>query len=243
MIYVTLGTMFLGFDRLVEAVDSIAETSGEQVIVQTGLSQERPRHCAWFDFLPHEDVLAIQRHARVIVGHAGIGTVLDALAVKRPLIVVPRLKRYGEHMNDHQMEIAEAVARRAEADGAGCGGLADACARPPAAPVDYRLIKGRWSSKHSMAGARCGGVGGTLRGVAPTFFWSRSRGAVLAGLWASCSRHTKAMGRHRVARRFWGGLWDSERALAFQGSVGAIPCANSLFAVRWRGIMRREWRL
>lgn len=142
MIYVTLGTMFLGFDRLVEAVDSIAETSGEQVIVQTGLSQERPRHCAWFDFLPHEDVLAIQRHARVIVGHAGIGTVLDALAVKRPLIVVPRLKRYGEHMNDHQMEIAEAVARR------GWGRmvldveeLAEACARPPAAPVDYRPNK------------------------------------------------------------------------------------------------------
>lgn len=112
MIYVTLGTMFLGFDRLVEAADAIAVDTGEQVIVQLGLSPRRPAHCAWFDFLPHASCLEIQRHARVIVGHAGIGTAMDALQVQRPFVIVPRLKRYNEHMNDHQMEIAEAVERR-----------------------------------------------------------------------------------------------------------------------------------
>lgn len=138
MIYVTLGTMFLGFDRLTRAADHIAETTGEQVVVQTGLSPLRPEHCAWFDFLPREECLEIQRHARVIVGHAGIGTALDALSVGRPFIAVPRLRRFQEHMNDHQIEIAEAIERR------GWGrmvlDLADLpalCASPPPPPANY----------------------------------------------------------------------------------------------------------
>jgi len=142
MIYVTLGTMFLDFDRLVLAADGIARETGEQVIVQVGLSKIRPPHCAWFDFLPREEVLEIQRHARVIVGHAGIGTALDALSVGRPFIVVPRLKRFNEHMNDHQIEIADAIERR------GWGrkvldmdALPEACADPPAVPAHYRPNK------------------------------------------------------------------------------------------------------
>lgn len=138
MIYVTLGTMFLGFDRLIQAADNIAEATGEQIILQLGLSRRRPTHCEWFEFLPREECLEVQRHARVIVGHAGIGTAMDALRVGRPFIVVPRLKRYGEHMNDHQIEIAEAMERR------GWGRmilditeLAAACANPPAIPPKY----------------------------------------------------------------------------------------------------------
>lgn len=138
MIYVTLGTMFLGFDRLIQAADAIAEETGEQIILQLGLSVRRPTHCEWFEFLPREECLEIQRHARVIVGHAGIGTAIDALSVGRPFIVVPRLKRFNEHLNDHQIEIAEAMERR------GWGRmildmteLADACANPPTVPEGY----------------------------------------------------------------------------------------------------------
>lgn len=138
MIYVTLGTMFLGFERLVEAADAIADGTGEQVILQLGNATRYPAHCEWFEFLPREECLDIQRHARVIVGHAGIGTVIDALSVQRPFVVMPRLKRFNEHMNDHQLEIAEAVERR------GWGkmvldakDLADACANPPAVPENY----------------------------------------------------------------------------------------------------------
>ena len=138
MIYVTLGTMFLGFDRLVQAVDAIAEDTGEQIILQLGNASRPPGHCEWFEFLPREECLDIQRHARVIVGHAGIGTAIDALSVQRPFIVVPRLKRFNEHMNDHQLEIAEAVQRR------GWGkmvldmkDLAGACADPPEVPTGY----------------------------------------------------------------------------------------------------------
>ena len=142
MIYVTLGTMFLDFRRLVDAVDDIASISDEQVVVQLGMSPCRPQHCAWFDFLPREEVLEIQRHARVIVGHAGIGTALDAMSVGRPFVIVPRLKRFNEHMNDHQIEIADAIERR------GWGAkilrieqLPAACENPPPVPDAYRPNK------------------------------------------------------------------------------------------------------
>ena len=80
----------------------------------------------------------------MIVSHAGIGSVLDALTAKRPLVVVPRLRRFNEHMTDHQMDVAEAVQSR------GWGrmvldmaDLAEACASPQPVPQSYRPAKSR----------------------------------------------------------------------------------------------------
>lgn len=139
MIYVTVGTMYLDFARLLRAMDQIAADSGEEVIAQIGHSTYRPTHCDHFDFKPRGELLALQGRARVIVAHAGIGCVLDALSTGRPLIVVPRLRAHGEHNTDHQCELADAVARR----GWGrqvrdVGELAKACANPPAPFAGYR---------------------------------------------------------------------------------------------------------
>ena len=139
MIYVTVGTMFLDFPRLTLAMDVIARATGERVVVQRGMGKTVPQHCEHFDFKPREEVLELQRGARVVVCHAGIGCVSDALHMERPLIVVPRLKQFNEHMNDHQLELARAVALR------GWGRmildvaeLAEACADPPAAHQGYQ---------------------------------------------------------------------------------------------------------
>ena len=144
MIYVTVGTLFLDFPRLIRKMDAIAETSGERVVVQTGLSKTLPTRCEHFDFRPHDEVIALQREARVIVCHAGIGSVLDALEVRRPLVVVPRLKKHNEHLTDHQLDIAQAVERR------GWGraildidDLEDACAHPTSVPQSYVPAKHR----------------------------------------------------------------------------------------------------
>lgn len=142
MIYVTLGTMFLDFERLVRRMDGIAYRTGERVIVQLGLSKIVPLHCECFDFKSHAEILKIQQEARVLVCHAGIGATLDALQAKRPFVLVPRLKRFNEHMNNHQIEIAEAVARR------GWGrmvmdieDLDEACTHPMPFPEHYRPAK------------------------------------------------------------------------------------------------------
>lgn len=138
MIYATVGTMFLDFPRLIRAMDAIARDTNERVVVQTGMGKTLPVHCEHFDFKPREEVLEIQRGARVVVCHAGIGCVSDALRMGRPLIVVPRLKKFGEHMNDHQLDLARAVQSR------GWGRvildvaeLAQACADPPPPAANY----------------------------------------------------------------------------------------------------------
>jgi UDP-N-acetylglucosamine transferase subunit ALG13 len=144
MIYVTLGTMFLDFPRLILKMDEMASATAEETIIQTGMAKTIPKTCKHFDFKPREEVLDIQRRARVIVCHAGIGSVLDALNVRRPFIVVPRLKKFGEHMNDHQLDLARAVERR------GWGrmvlnidDLPAACADPLPAPKAYTPAKAR----------------------------------------------------------------------------------------------------
>ena len=143
MIYVTVGTMFLDFPRLIHAMDAIARDTGERVIIQTGMGNTLPQHCEHFAFKPREEILEIQRNARVVVCHAGIGCVSDALRMQRPLIVAPRLKRFNEHMNDHQLELARAV----EARGWGrvihdVSELPQACANPLAAHEHYEPASG-----------------------------------------------------------------------------------------------------
>ena len=142
MIYVTVGTMFMDFPRLILKMDEVARDTGERVVIQTGMGATVPVHSEYFDFRAHDEVLALQREARVIVCHAGIGCVLDALAVRRPLIVVPRRRQYQEHMTDHQLDVAEAVERR------GWGRmvldvaeLPTLCAEPPPVPESYRPAK------------------------------------------------------------------------------------------------------
>ena len=142
MIYATVGTMHLEFSRLIYQMDAIAEKTGERIVVQTGLGLVTPEHCEHFDFDTRERVLELQRSARVIVCHAGIGSVIDALEAGRSLVVVPRLKRLNEHNNDHQVDLAEAVERR------GWGRmiraieeLESACADPPPAYEGYTPAK------------------------------------------------------------------------------------------------------
>jgi UDP-N-acetylglucosamine transferase subunit ALG13 len=142
MIYVTVGTMYMPFTRLLSAVDKIAVETDEEIIVQTGMDKDIPKHCTCFDFKSREEILEIQARARVVVSHAGIGSVIDALKAGKPLLVVPRLAKYREHTNDHQMDLAGAVERR-------CWGrmvldmdeLANLCANPPKPPASYTPAK------------------------------------------------------------------------------------------------------
>jgi beta-1,4-N-acetylglucosaminyltransferase len=143
MIYATVGTMFMDFPRLINAMDDIARVSGEEVIIQIGMSELVPKHAEYFSFKDRDDVLEIQSRARAIVCHAGIGAVQDALSVRRPFAVVPRLKRHGEHMNDHQLDLARGVVAR----GWGrmvlnCEELPEFCAYPPPPPAAYAPSSG-----------------------------------------------------------------------------------------------------
>lgn len=107
MIFVTVGSSHFPFDRLLYALDGV-ETD-EELVVQHGPSTVRPRGARCIPFLSFADFALHARQARVVVSHGGIGSVLVALAEgKRPL-VVPRLARFRETTDDHQLESVRAL--------------------------------------------------------------------------------------------------------------------------------------
>jgi UDP-N-acetylglucosamine transferase subunit ALG13 len=108
MIFVTVGTA-LPFDRLVAAADALAVD--EAVLVQCGASSLELRHAERVPFLPFDDVARLMREARVVVAHAGAGSVVTALLASRCPIVVPRRHALGEAVDDHQVAFAERLAR------------------------------------------------------------------------------------------------------------------------------------
>lgn len=102
MILVTVG-MQLGFDRLIEAMDEIAPGLGMPVIAQTGRGTYVPRHMDVRQKIAPAEFESLMGDARLIVSHAGIGTVLTAARCGKPVVLMPRRADLGEHRNDHQM--------------------------------------------------------------------------------------------------------------------------------------------
>ena len=106
MIFITVGTQ-LAFDRMVTAVDRwAAGHPGLQVFAQVGPAREQPQHIPHADFLTPARANSLMREATLIVAHAGMGTVLTALELRKPIIIMPRKASLGEHRNEHQMASA-----------------------------------------------------------------------------------------------------------------------------------------
>lgn len=106
MIFVTVGAQ-MPFDRLVRTVDQwAAETERDDVFAQIGESSYRPHRIDFRRFILPEQFERCFRQADVIVSHAGAGSVLTALRVQRPILVMPRLGRLNETRNDHQVAMA-----------------------------------------------------------------------------------------------------------------------------------------
>jgi UDP-N-acetylglucosamine transferase subunit ALG13 len=114
MIFVTVGNDFRSFDRLLKKMDEIAPFLPDEVVIQRGYSRYRPLNTDSFDFVPMEKAIEYLRGARLVVSHAGIGTIMLCKEYGIPILILPRRKRYQEHMNDHQMEIARELEKRGD---------------------------------------------------------------------------------------------------------------------------------
>lgn len=116
MIFVTVGTQ-LPFDRLICAVDDWAGSApGREVFAQIGPSRKTPRHIAHAQFVSPEECSERMAAADAIVAHAGIGTILTALELGKPVLVMPRQAELGEHRNDHQLATARRFAALGKVD-------------------------------------------------------------------------------------------------------------------------------
>jgi UDP-N-acetylglucosamine transferase subunit ALG13 len=112
--FVTVGNATDGFRRLLDAVESLAAAGGlpAPLVIQSGNNPGfASRHGVVRPFLPMEEFEDHVRRARLVIGHAGAGTVLHALAAGRIPVVMPRRARYGELVDDHQAEFVEHLAR------------------------------------------------------------------------------------------------------------------------------------
>ncbi|MFA9478197.1 glycosyltransferase [Phycisphaerales bacterium AB-hyl4] len=112
MIFVTVGTQ-LPFDRLVEAVDQwAAERQRDDVLAQVGESAYPAKAIRTVASLPPAEFQATFASASLVVAHAGLGTILSAMELGKPILVMPRRAAMNEHRNDHQLATAERFADR-----------------------------------------------------------------------------------------------------------------------------------
>ena len=104
MIFLTVGTEF-PFDRLVRAVDEMRANLvlTEEVFAQIGDGNYRPCNMHWVRTMDRPQYDQKMRECSAIIAHAGVGTILSCMELQKPLLVMPRLQRYKEHINDHQL--------------------------------------------------------------------------------------------------------------------------------------------
>ncbi len=103
MIFVTVGTQ-LPFDRLIKYVDQFAAAADLKVLGQIGKGKYEPENIRWKRFYEPDEMDEAFKISKVIVSHAGMGTIINCLRIRKPIIIFPRLSALGEHRNDHQLD-------------------------------------------------------------------------------------------------------------------------------------------
>ena len=109
MIFVTLGTQDKPFNRLLEAVQKQIDNKKikGKVIVQAGCTKFESKDMEIFDLIPMEDFEKNISECDILITHGGVGSIVDALKRGKVVIAAARLEKYGEHVNDHQLQIIE----------------------------------------------------------------------------------------------------------------------------------------
>ncbi len=110
MIFVTVGSRNYPFDRLFKKLDDLYENGllTEPMFAQIGSSNYRPKHYQYKDFISQEELLEKIRESDIVVAHGASGSIMKALNAGKKVIAVTRLSKYGEHINDHQIQNNEA---------------------------------------------------------------------------------------------------------------------------------------
>ena len=114
MIFVTLGTNDESFERLLKALDKEIEkgTIKEKVIVQAGCTKYESPNMEILDLVPQEKFEQLVSECSLLITHGGVGSILTGINKGKKVIAVPRLAKYKEHGNDHQLQIVENFSER-----------------------------------------------------------------------------------------------------------------------------------
>ncbi len=107
MIFVTVGSQKFPFDRLLKKVDQMVrdQVITEEVYMQTGTGEYIPSYCRYQDFYSRVRFRELLEECSILITHGGAGTMIDAVKLGKKTVVVPRLSKYREHVDDHQLEL------------------------------------------------------------------------------------------------------------------------------------------
>lgn len=107
MILVTLGTQDKSFERLLIEIEKLIEKKviQEEVIVQAGYTKYVSSRMKIFDYLPKDEFANMISKCNLLITHGGVGSIFDGITHNKKVIAVPRLSKYKEHVNDHQLQV------------------------------------------------------------------------------------------------------------------------------------------
>lgn len=113
MIFVTLGTQDKTFERLLKAMDKSIEKGEikEKVIVQAGNTKYETKNMEILDLISPDKFQQLVDECDLLITHGGVGSILSAVKQGKKVIAAPRLKKYNEHVNDHQKQIIKEFAK------------------------------------------------------------------------------------------------------------------------------------
>lgn len=109
MILITVGSSNFEFNRLFMMIDELCEEGvlmKDEIIAQTGNISYKIKNYSHFNFINNEIMEQYIEKANLIISHSGTGTVIKSLKKNKKVIIVPRRKKYNEHIDDHQLELA-----------------------------------------------------------------------------------------------------------------------------------------
>lgn len=109
MIFITLGSQKFQFNRLLKAVDKLIEKGVviDEVFAQSGYSDYEPKHYQYRKFLDRDEFTEMEAKADIVITHGGTGAIIGAVKKGKKVIAVPRLAKYGEHVDDHQFQLID----------------------------------------------------------------------------------------------------------------------------------------
>lgn len=109
MIFVTLGSQKFQFDRLLQKLDELIEKGviTEPIMAQIGASNYLPKHFEYVRFMDREQFAKTMDACEIVVTHGGTGVIITAVKKGKKVIAVPRLAMYGEHVDDHQLQLLQ----------------------------------------------------------------------------------------------------------------------------------------
>lgn len=109
MIFITLGSQKFQFDRLLKKVDELVEQGiiTDEIIAQVGASEYIPKHYEYVKFMDREKFAETMDQCSVVITHGGTGVIIGAVKKGKKVIAVPRLAQYGEHVDDHQLQLLQ----------------------------------------------------------------------------------------------------------------------------------------